>query len=432
MNRIALLVLLVIMAAPSLFSQPVVLQPLAVLPTLPQPVSLHTNAFSVTVLCNAIDVNFNGVLDDGDRPAAVQEIFGPGVPPITSGVLPWGVGPLQRASMSESSLVAWIGDTVVTFDRSTYTRDRSKDVVASGVSAVSRNASDDTMFVSQRPSFTDPGTVAIMYGSTVVRTIDAGVNVQQTLLTRLSTGKDVLLILSEGGFGAANSTLMIVGMPSGETLSVDLGDTGNHFAVNGDSAYVAVNGSHVVHVVDLTLGRISRSVSTGTTGYNGPREVAVDASRLFVSTFANDVRVYRLNDLAYVARLNVGARPEGMLVTPNGVLVTRSYVADGYAADSGVAVFEVPLVTSIQNQTPKTEDQQTTVSIHVNADASVATVVGDAIDERLLIADMNGTVASCPVLSRSQNSMLLDIRHLAAGAYVLAGGARAQLFLITR
>jgi hypothetical protein len=107
MNRIALLVLLVIMAAPSLFSQPVVLQPLAVLPTLPQPVSLHTNAFSVTVLCNAIDVNFNGVLDDGDRPAAVQEIFGPGVPPITSAVLPWGVGPLQRASMSESSLVAW-------------------------------------------------------------------------------------------------------------------------------------------------------------------------------------------------------------------------------------------------------------------------------------------------------------------------------------
>jgi hypothetical protein len=432
MNRIALIVLFALAtAAPSLFSQPVEFQPIVVLPTLPQPVSLYAGPSAVTALCNAVDVNFNGVLDDGDRPAAVQEFSVASGMTLSSTTLPWGVGPLQRAALTSSALTAWIGDTVVSFTRPALTRDLTKDHVAPGTSAISWSTNGEMHFVSQRPSFTDPGTVAMVANTTVVRTIDAGVNVQQTMMTRLSNGKDVLLVLNEGGFGSANSTLMIVGMPSGETLSVDLGDTGNHFAVSGDTAYVVVNGSHVVHVVDLTLGRISRSVPTGTTGYNGPREVAIDGSRLFVSTFSNDVRVFRLSDLAYVARLLVGARPEGLLVTANAVLATRAYVADGYAADSGVAVFDVPIVTSVEHQIPKTEDQQEPVTIHINADGSVATVVGD-LNDQMFIADMNGIAASCPVLSRSQNSMLVDIRHLAAGAYVLAGGARAQLFLITR
>jgi outer membrane protein assembly factor BamB len=108
-----------------------------------------------------------------------------------------------------------------------------------------------------------------------------------------------------------------------------------------------MNGSHQVHIVDLNTRRITRTIPTNTSGFNGPRESVLIGNTLYVTTYASDVRMFDITTGAELGRLNPRGKPEGIAVLGNSIVVANAFEANGF--NSGKTVVVLNTVTSVKN-----------------------------------------------------------------------------------
>ncbi|TNE29231.1 MAG: hypothetical protein EP346_06660 [Bacteroidetes bacterium] len=159
-----------------------------------------------------------------------------------------------------------------------------------------------------------------------------------------------MFITNEGPFQGGNGTLSFYNTTDG-TLENDvfasvnlrpLGNVVHSMSISGDQAFIVVNNSGVVEIVDA-----DDMSSNGTiTGLQQPRyAVGIGANEVAISNWgSNSVEFYNTTSQSLVASVNVNTGPERMLLH-NGML----YVANsgGFGLDSTVTVIETATHTVV-------------------------------------------------------------------------------------
>lgn len=156
-----------------------------------------------------------------------------------------------------------------------------------------------------------------------------------------------LLILNQGGFNAGDASVSflsenyelennVFSLVNGGAL---LGDTGQDIGLHGDYAYIVVNNSHKIEVVNrYTFQR----VATITTGLDNPRYIAFSGNKGYVTNWGDPnnteddyVAVVDLSANAVTANISVAEGPE-VIIENSGML----YVAHkgGYGFGNTVSV----------------------------------------------------------------------------------------------
>ena len=386
-----------------------------------QPASITVAGSTVHILCARTDVNFNGNADDGDAPASWLTVDATSRQVIKSTELGWGNVTALRFGYSSALSVFDIGfnDEVYRFSMATQA---NSDIVFSGpVSSVSTSADGNTVWVAQRPNFTDPGSITEIDVKSKDRVaFPTGVNPQAPLPYSTASGNG-LAAICEGTFGAANGTLEIWTEVQGsrQRATITVGDTPNHLLIHDGRAYVTVNGSHHVVVVDLDTKKAIDTILVGTTGYDGPRECVVDTkatdgkARLYVTTFSSDVRVFDLATGERLGTLAVGAKPEGLAIVGRELWVTRTFVEGGYATSRDVVIFDLNAPTSVSATVePKAP------SAYLALDGSLR--LPFALEKNATFTDLTGKTT--PVSAVVSDAQTIDCRHLTSGVYALRSG----------
>ncbi len=156
-----------------------------------------------------------------------------------------------------------------------------------------------------------------------------------------------LLILNEGGFNAGDASISFLSEDyvlennifSGVNGGTLLGDTGQDIGLNGDYAYIVVNNSHKIEVVNRYT---FEKVVTITTGLDNPRYIAFSGTKGYVTNWGDPtdttddyVAVLDLNTNTITSNIGVAEGPEA-IVENNGKL----YVAHkgGYGFGNTVSV----------------------------------------------------------------------------------------------
>lgn len=158
-----------------------------------------------------------------------------------------------------------------------------------------------------------------------------------------------IFILNEGNFGGGNSSVSFLS-PEGELqheifASVNgsqLGDTGQNLYLNEDRAYIVMNGSGTVEVVDrYTFERIG----TISEGLENPRYMVVADGKGYVSNWGDPldteddyIAVIDLNSLSITQTISVPEGPEKMVATNGKIYVAQK---GGWGYGNSVSVISI-------------------------------------------------------------------------------------------
>ncbi len=129
-------------------------------------------------------------------------------------------------------------------------------------------------------------------------------------------------ILCEGAFGAPNATLWTADESFEESTGPiywdpnqnPLGDTGQSMGVYNDQLFIVLNNSHTIEVMDLSGdgATFNRSIWVENAG---PRFIEFYGDRAFISCWnLNGILVMDLNTDAYLDTIDVGGKPEDLLI----------------------------------------------------------------------------------------------------------------------
>lgn len=415
MRELLTVCILCIACTSSVLSQRVALAP-------PSPVSIVKVKGHMHVFSNRVDADFDGVQDEGDSPAAWVQIDPTSLQTLRSYSFPWADVKASFVGISESANVAFfcVNNTVEKFDLESRS-DGQLGVVYRGLSsAVSSTDGGTAIYVSQRPSFTDPGTVVqVTLDSRDSIVYQAGPNPQRTARFITSNMVQGLAVLSEGNFGQPNGLFDMWKQSSLGTARTSLmvGNTPNHFLISGDSAYVTVNGSHWVVIVNLVTTEAVDTILVGTTGFDGPRESVVANGMLYVSTFSSDVRVFEIASGRLIGTIPLDAKPEGLAINGYDLWVTRSYEKGGYAAERNVAVYDVRQAVSVND-----EDYIPAVPRAIYATSARVSLPLDP-NATIILSTLDGRTYTMKTVLLG--SCTLDISSLPQGVYVATDGASA-------
>lgn len=309
-----------------------------------QPLSIIPDGDVVHVFHNQVDQNFNQILEPGDQSALWLVLDAATGSVLDTKIFDWGgTGYPFRPFVDRENGVVYLSNLGRVRSFSLATRELVRDTVAlydaSGIAV-----HGDNVYLSLRPSFSDPGTLltyTMSTGTEVERTV--GVNPQQIVPFATSDGAKGVLVLSEGGFGAGSAPSVLDkqyfdGSTPPEAL--ELGATGNHIFMQGDTAFVTMNGSGTVEIVDVRQWTVVGSIEVVTEPGNGPRESVVRGDDLFVTTFDGDVRRYSVSTGALKQTFDPGGKPEGLALVGETVWVANAYQQTGFASDSTIAVWD--------------------------------------------------------------------------------------------
>lgn len=402
------------------------------LPTAPKPVTIIRQNDIVHVFTAKVDANYNDTLNTGDRPATWQIIDQSTLTTQRTLEFPWANVGSSRPWLAASidRMYVGVGDSVVAYVATTQ-----QYISATGGGMSYGLYYDDEaqeIYSSRRTSYTDPGVVHVTSLATQNEwDVPVGVNPQQLVGYRSTVNGRGVAIVNEGAFGQNDGSLILYGQ-DGQSTIVPLGDTPNHVLVSGDSAYVTVNGSHTIVVVDLNLERAIDTIPVGTNGYDGPREAAIKDGRLFVSTFAGDVRIFDIATGTRVGFIQHGPKAEGLAIVGNSLWVTRAMDAN-YGADSGVVMYDLNDVTSTpRDGVYQREPLQSPLIIAPSVASNEITISGITSSEAIVFVDASGRVTSLPLLSSSETSSTFSVTSLPASTYTCMQGAKRGRFLVIR
>jgi hypothetical protein len=329
-----------------------------------QPSVIHRVGNDLHVLCSGSDVNFNGTFDSGDMTASwwildaiTLEVKSSMV--FENSFLP---PPPHRPAFTSNSLFVYMNGKIQQYSLFTQLISNANvvDIPTSAGMVAGLHAADfagtEVLYITTRPSFTTPG---LRY-TFVLGSIDSltnpeklpettGINPQQIHLKYdLVNQSGIQLILNEGASGQ-NSTLDITSYADGtpSKTSVNLGNNGNFFLMHGDTAFVVMTGSHSVHYVNLTSKSIVKTIETGTTGFDGPREAAINGDTLFVTTYNSDIRAFSIASGALLKTMPTSGKVDPIIMSEGKLLAGVSLKKGTYQADSALAVFGLPPIVSV-------------------------------------------------------------------------------------
>ena len=165
-----------------------------------------------------------------------------------------------------------------------------------------------------------------------------------------------LFILNQGAFPAA-STLDVLNLSTMEytadifaaanpDIPLGMGNTGNDMAVIGGRLWVLMNASNCVAVLDLSTGKLLRSIPV-----DSPRYIVLKGDYAYVSSYGAAVyggtpakgKVYRIGKEDFsVSSVEAGYQPEGLTVLGEKLYVANS---GGFNAQKDNTVSVIDLAT---------------------------------------------------------------------------------------
>ena len=169
--------------------------------------------------------------------------------------------------------------------------------------------------------------------------------------TPLGTYDNGVLILNQGGFGKGNASLSYLSIDSNTfqnnifalvNSTITLGDTGQDVGFYNEFAYIVMNGSNTIEIVNrYTMAH----VATISTGLSNPRYIVFNNGKGYVSNWGNGsstsddyIAIIDLSNNALLTPIAVVEGPEQMAIA-NGKL----YVAHlgGFGVGSTVSVINL-------------------------------------------------------------------------------------------
>ncbi|MFN4986408.1 MAG: YncE family protein [Ignavibacteria bacterium] len=374
------------------------------------------------ILCTRLDADYDSESDTGDVAASWLVIDPATLSVVRSQQFEWKDVKVTRSgsSLEKDVLDVVVGEEVIRYQTSTlaplgklfegkiYGLDASQDV--------------KTLWMSERPSFTEPGNV-IEYNIDSKQTvkIPVGINPQQVSYHQTADGLEQVLVICEELFGKSNGTFRIVDLKTTPRTqkAIEVGDTPNYFVTDGDTAYVVVNGSHTVVIVDLVRHEKIGTINVGTTGFDGPREAAIwfdptsKSKMLLVSTFDEEIRVYNLQTREHIKSIRLDAKPEGIALRGNDLWVTQTFRKDTYDPATDVAIYDLLSAVSVN-------DYQTPAMPKGVLSISGAVRLPFAPGSSVTITDITGR--QTPLSAVVSGSQTVDCSGLPHGTYLLSNG----------
>lgn len=381
----------------------------------------------VHVFVGQVDVNFNGTQDDGDRPASWHIVDIGSLTTTASLEFPWAVVTTSRPAFDNGRKLVYIGIGDSVWAYTARTQVRSSEPIFEGINtALGYNERTSDLLISQRPSFTDPGfLVRINLVDQQRSTATVGVSPQQTLTTRLLNTNDVSVTICEGVFGQSNGSLAIV-KNDVVTENIVIGDTPNHMAIDDDRglAYVAVNGSHQLKIVDLVEARVRDSVDLGTAGFDGPREVALGGAYAFVSSYSSNMHVVDLNTNRLVGTIGIPAKADPVAVIGSSIWIGLSFEKGSFTATGNVLVYPINVVSVAEEMGRRSARRAVVVTTPQVSLSELAS--GDMIS----VINLSGVRQNVSIVDATTGT--IDVSGLPSGTYIAHNGAKNVVLAIVR
>ncbi|WP_019038423.1 DUF5074 domain-containing protein [Psychroflexus tropicus] len=170
------------------------------------------------------------------------------------------------------------------------------------------------------------------------------------------TYNDGVFILNEGNFGAGNASVSFLndngtlsnGIFTSENPDLQVGDTAQSMAFNGEEIYIVANGSNRITVVDrLTFAEIA----TIETGLNNPRYVAFDEQSAYVTNWGDGtvtdddfVAVIDRSTYQVTETIPITEGPEEILRSGNSLFVAHQ---GGFGYGNTISVIDLSDANSI-------------------------------------------------------------------------------------
>jgi len=143
-----------------------------------------------------------------------------------------------------------------------------------------------------------------------------------------------ILITNEGNFQSSNAEISFIKNDlstvynkifATNNSNTTLGDVAQYMAFNNDLAYIVMNNSSTIEIVDRYT---FKKVNQITANLNAPRAIAFSNGKIYVSN-ANDntVTVYNGNTNAFIKSISLDNQPEKLVATSNYVYVQSSSFA---------------------------------------------------------------------------------------------------------
>lgn len=329
-----------------------------------QPSAIHRVNNELHVFCSGSDANFNGTLDAGEKPASWWVLDATTLAVKSSVVFENSFldTPPLRPAFTSNSVYLYINGKIQKY--SLFTQQIINENVVPVPASAGRVsglyagdfAGTEVLYIATRPTFTGPG-LLFTYVTSSIDTLQnpetTGINPQQISLNYdLLTQTGFQLLLNEGSGGQSNSTLDVTSFANGvpTKTSVQLGNTGNFFLHQGDTAFVVMTGSHTVQLVDLLKKSVVKTIPTGTTEFNGPRECTINGDTLFVTTYASDIRAFSISTGALLKTLQTSGKVDPIIMTEGKLVAGISLKKDTYTADSALAVFGLAPILSVTSE----------------------------------------------------------------------------------
>jgi len=158
-----------------------------------------------------------------------------------------------------------------------------------------------------------------------------------------------VFVVNEGAFGSGNGSISYYDLETGsmndnifEAINgFPLGDVAQSMTIHQSKAYLVVNASKKIEVVDVTTFLSMATI----TGFEGPRYIITKGAKGYVSDwFSNEIKVVDLNSNTIVKSIATGTGPEQMLIKNNKLFVVNVV---GWGNDSTVTVINTDTETAI-------------------------------------------------------------------------------------
>jgi hypothetical protein len=376
------------------------------------------------VFCLGQDANYNGVLDEGDEYPSWWKI------PVHTGamktekVMDFPMGGVQfntRHAFDSGSGTLYLsqGTGIVALNLGLGTvKDEN---VYTGYSG-SLSLYSSHLFIAV-PGAESKIEVISTKSKNKLFDVPAGINLMEVLPYMVS-GEMGFVALNNGPYGVDSSNVMIYKLNhqgEGTTVtSIDtiyVGNTGNHINIADGKLYVTVNGSHEVKVIDLKSKEITKSIATGTEGWNGPRQSRVHGNTLYVTTYNEDLRAFDLTTGEMIDSYELPAKGEGIDISNNIIAVCNISNAD-YTPNNSVSFFQI--ATSVAEESLAADIKLYPNPVTDRAELSFSTPAVGL--ENITIYNIDGIKVadvSTDIAGNSLTQISIDCTEFAAGTYVL-------------
>lgn len=224
----------------------------------------------------------------------------------------------------------------------------ARDTVVEGDYAM---ASFDTLsgmlLLARRPSFSDPGTISVVdpeHGD-LMAMLETGPNPSMSIARANDTvkGSDYYTI-SEGAPRGQIAYSSLQPDIFTTVNGVPLGGGSNQIVMQGNRAYVVLNGTHQVRIIDAVTHRdvAPSPIAVGTSGFDGPRAIAFQGDSLgLVGTYQGDLRRFDLRTGVLRDSIMTSGKIEAVAVSGTTAFAALKYIGGTYTPDSVVAVIDL-------------------------------------------------------------------------------------------